>query len=157
MRAILELVLIRLTVDVCVQSVELQSVELFSIQLADTLSPVVAMPLRFYFGLFSFYSRLTTKGIQLGTAMAEMLSSETHSISHALLACMPCNEVVTTNYDTLFEQAIEAVGKRELHGFTMIAVYCINTACISLVHAFLILLEHIPVCVPAIGIEMLKQ
>ncbi len=64
-------------------------------------------------GFFLCCRRLKAKGVQLGAAIAEMLSSETHSISHALLACMPCNEIVTTNYDTLFEQAIASAGKRE--------------------------------------------
>jgi hypothetical protein len=38
------------------------------------------------------------------------LHSDFHSVAHSLLAALPCSEVVTTNYDVLFEQAIKASG-----------------------------------------------
>ena len=39
------------------------------------------------------------------------LHSHYHSVAHSLLAALPCAEVVTTNYDVLFEQAIKAAGE----------------------------------------------
>jgi len=47
----------------------------------------------------------------LGEATAELLRSfGHHSLSHALLASLPVEEVVTTNYDVLFEDASAAAG-----------------------------------------------
>lgn len=39
------------------------------------------------------------------------LSADCYSLSHSLLASLPASEVVTTNYDTLFEMASEAAGR----------------------------------------------
>ncbi len=50
-------------------------------------------------------SRLVRTGKSLGPAVAECLTSDFHSVGHSLLATMPCDEAVTTNYDRLFEQA----------------------------------------------------
>lgn len=49
-------------------------------------------------------------GLKLSHAVADLLSERaTHySLAHALLAALPVDEVVTTNYDTLFEQASSA-------------------------------------------------
>lgn len=55
-------------------------------------------------------TRLELKGISLGEAVAARLRSDFHSTAHALLASLPCSDVVTTNYDNLFEMAIEGVG-----------------------------------------------
>ena len=50
-------------------------------------------------------------GVELGDAVAQLLGRVQHySISHALLAALPVSEVVTTNYDCLFEQASAAAG-----------------------------------------------
>lgn len=49
------------------------------------------------------------EGQSLGEATANLLRSFSHhSLSHALLACLPVEEVVTTNYDVLFEDASAA-------------------------------------------------
>ena len=49
--------------------------------------------------------------IELGDAVAQLLGrTRHHSISHALLAALPVSEVVTTNYDCLFEQASTGAG-----------------------------------------------
>jgi hypothetical protein len=52
-------------------------------------------------------SRLLKTGKSLGPTVAECLTSDFHSVSHSLLATMPCDEAVTTNYDRLFEQACD--------------------------------------------------
>jgi hypothetical protein len=50
-------------------------------------------------------------GGSLGALVAELLGGyRHHSLSHALLAALPVEEVVTTNYDLLFEQASAAAG-----------------------------------------------
>jgi hypothetical protein len=50
-------------------------------------------------------------GVRLGVAVAEMLRGyRHHSLSHALLAALPVEAVVTTNYDLLFEEASAAAG-----------------------------------------------
>ncbi|MBI1735335.1 MAG: SIR2 family protein [Candidatus Rokubacteria bacterium] len=50
-------------------------------------------------------------GVELGDAVARLLGRvQHHSISHALLAALPVSEIVTTNYDCLFEQASTAAG-----------------------------------------------
>lgn len=48
----------------------------------------------------------------LGDAVARRLSQSHYGLSHALLAALPVEEVVTTNYDRLFELASEATGRR---------------------------------------------
>jgi hypothetical protein len=49
------------------------------------------------------------KGASLGQAAADLLGGFVHhSLSHALLAALPVTEVVTTNYDRLFEDASRA-------------------------------------------------
>jgi NAD-dependent SIR2 family protein deacetylase len=51
------------------------------------------------------------KGKTLGQAVRERFEAVTHhSISHALLADLPVEAVVTTNYDLLFEEASVAAG-----------------------------------------------
>jgi hypothetical protein len=42
---------------------------------------------------------------RLQQEVAGLLKSKLIGLPHALLAALPVNEVVTTNYDTLFEQA----------------------------------------------------
>jgi hypothetical protein len=42
--------------------------------------------------------------------IAELLSGGTYTLTHALLAGLPTNEFVTTNYDELFERAAGAAG-----------------------------------------------
>ncbi len=45
----------------------------------------------------------------LGEAIARQLDRRHYSLSHALLATLPSQQVVTTNYDQLFERASEAI------------------------------------------------
>jgi SIR2-like domain len=47
-------------------------------------------------------------GEDLGVAIAKRMHADRYALGHALLASMPVNEVVTTNYDTLFERAAAA-------------------------------------------------
>lgn len=47
---------------------------------------------------------------QLTEAIARRFRADHFSLSHALLAALPVREVVTTNYDRLFELASEAIG-----------------------------------------------
>jgi len=48
----------------------------------------------------------------LGQQVAEITArAERPSLGHALLAGLGCNEVVTTNYDQLYERAVEASGR----------------------------------------------
>lgn len=54
--------------------------------------------------------RLATRGVKLGERIAERLATERYSLAHALLAALPVNEVVTLNYDVLFEVASAAAG-----------------------------------------------
>jgi hypothetical protein len=42
----------------------------------------------------------------LGTLVAEEFAADRHALGHALLAGLGCREVVTTNFDTLFELAV---------------------------------------------------
>lgn len=53
------------------------------------------------------------EGESLSIAVAELLiaRSKYYSLPHALLAALPVDEVVTTNYDTLFEAASSAVNR----------------------------------------------
>lgn len=48
----------------------------------------------------------------LGQAVSDCLRADRYSLTHGLLAALPISEVVTTNYDRLFEEASIAVGKR---------------------------------------------
>ncbi len=48
---------------------------------------------------------------ELGHTVAEHVRSDHYSLAHGLLAALPVREVVTTNYDTLFEAASRAIGK----------------------------------------------
>jgi hypothetical protein len=47
----------------------------------------------------------------LGQTVAERFRAEQYSLVHALLAALPVPEVITTNYDALFEAASAAVGR----------------------------------------------
>ncbi|NMO88760.1 SIR2 family protein [Actinomycetospora sp. TBRC 11914] len=47
----------------------------------------------------------------LEDALAAVLSTHRHGLSHALLAALPMWEAATTNYDDLFERALGAVGR----------------------------------------------
>jgi len=49
---------------------------------------------------------------RLGDAVAGKLRTPYYGLSHALLAALPVEEAVTTNYDQLFELASEATGRR---------------------------------------------
>lgn len=50
---------------------------------------------------------------ELGLAVAEITDGATqYSLAHALLAGLDCHEVITTNYDTLYERAVESTGRR---------------------------------------------
>jgi SIR2-like domain len=49
----------------------------------------------------------------LGMAIAEHVGrAERFGLGHALLASLPVSEAVTTNYDTLFERAVAAAGRK---------------------------------------------
>ena len=55
--------------------------------------------------------RLEGEG-RLGQAIHDIFrSTRHHALAHALLASLPVAEIVTTNYDTLFETASEAIGQ----------------------------------------------
>jgi hypothetical protein len=54
--------------------------------------------------------RLRDAGSELTGQVLEQLSSPRYGLSHGLLACLPIDQVVTTNYDRLFEDASEAAG-----------------------------------------------
>ncbi len=56
--------------------------------------------------------RLAQHGRSLGELVCSRLQLQLHALSHAHLAAMPVREVVTTNYDTGYEQACQAVGKK---------------------------------------------
>jgi len=49
---------------------------------------------------------------RLGDAVASRLRTPYYGLIHALLAALPVEEAVTTNYDQLFEVASEATGRR---------------------------------------------
>ena len=56
--------------------------------------------------------RLEAKDIEIGQAIATSFAPFTRcALAHTLLAALPVTEVATTNYDTLFEQARDAVGR----------------------------------------------
>jgi SIR2-like domain len=50
-------------------------------------------------------SRFQRSGIDFRDAVAERLKVSRYGLGHSLLASLPVNEIVTTNYDTLFERA----------------------------------------------------
>ena len=49
--------------------------------------------------------------VELGESIKRHLHATHHSLSHSLIAALPVSEVVTTNYDTLFEEASRAIGR----------------------------------------------
>lgn len=49
-------------------------------------------------------------GDRFGTEVAEKVSAERYGVSHAILAALGCREVVTTNFDDLYEKAASDVG-----------------------------------------------
>jgi hypothetical protein len=51
-------------------------------------------------------------GIDLGTAIKDELSGHRYALGHSLLASLPVDEVVTTNYDDRFENAARDAGRR---------------------------------------------
>lgn len=55
--------------------------------------------------------RLKVNEVDLGKRIAERFEVEHTSLAHSLTAGLPVNEVVTTNYDELFEQASKAAGR----------------------------------------------
>ena len=52
--------------------------------------------------------RLAAQGFTIGQAVCDHLVSDGFSLAHSLLASLPATEVVTTNYDCLFEEASSA-------------------------------------------------
>ena len=48
---------------------------------------------------------------EMGRAIARRLEREHYSLNHAMLAALPSRELVTTNYDTLFETASRAIDR----------------------------------------------
>lgn len=50
-------------------------------------------------------------GASLGSLAARRLNIKYPSLTHAVLSAMPVTEVVTTNYDRLFEIASRAIGR----------------------------------------------
>ena len=55
--------------------------------------------------------RLKESRRSLGEVVASQLRSDFYSVQHSVLASMPVTEVVTTNYDTLMEDAIQFPGE----------------------------------------------
>jgi len=55
--------------------------------------------------------RLVRRGLSLGVAVREHIVTDHHALTHSLLAALPVSEVVTTNYDQLFEIASDAANK----------------------------------------------
>ncbi|MCC6627111.1 MAG: SIR2 family protein [Chloroflexi bacterium] len=53
-------------------------------------------------------SRLQAQGKSLRDEIRKLVATERYALAHGLLASMPVREIVTTNYDTLFEIASEA-------------------------------------------------
>lgn len=49
-------------------------------------------------------------GERFGTVVAEKVRAERYGVSHAILAALGCREVVTTNFDDLYEKAASDVG-----------------------------------------------
>ena len=54
--------------------------------------------------------RLRAAGRSLGHEIAHALTTPVYGPAHALLAPLPVKEVVTTNYDTLLEDAFSSTG-----------------------------------------------
>jgi hypothetical protein len=54
-------------------------------------------------------TRLTRN--ELHAEIARLMDEARYGLGHTLLACLPINEVVTTNYDNLFEDASRAAGR----------------------------------------------
>jgi hypothetical protein len=54
-------------------------------------------------------TRLHAVGRNIGEVVSRLLDAEVYSLTHALLASLPVQEIVTVNYDRLFEIASEAV------------------------------------------------
>ena len=52
-------------------------------------------------------------GLSIGVAAARLIGARArrHGLGHALLANLPVDEVITTNYDDLFERASAAIGR----------------------------------------------
>lgn len=55
--------------------------------------------------------RLRRRGTEIADRVLDQLKSHRYGLSHGLLACLPVDQTVTTNYDLLFEQASEAAGR----------------------------------------------
>lgn len=55
--------------------------------------------------------RLEARGTTIGRAVSERVGSNRFSLAHSLLASLPVGEVVTTNYDCLFEDASSAASR----------------------------------------------
>ncbi len=56
--------------------------------------------------------RFAARGKNLQTKIAEIFSQvEDHSLLHGMLACLPSSEVITQNYDQLFEKAATGAGR----------------------------------------------
>lgn len=53
--------------------------------------------------------RMSSKNINLGETIVNMMDSKIHSLQHSLLACLPVKEIVTTNYDQCIEFASKAI------------------------------------------------
>jgi hypothetical protein len=56
-------------------------------------------------------TRLQRHGTELTERVLDRLGSHRYGLSHGLLACLPIDQAVTTNYDRLFEQASTAAGR----------------------------------------------
>ena len=56
--------------------------------------------------------RLESRGITIGQAVSDRIDSGRFSLAHSLLASLPVGEVVTTNYDCLFEEASTAANRK---------------------------------------------
>jgi hypothetical protein len=54
--------------------------------------------------------RLADRGTELGALVADLLDTDHTSLVHVLLANLPVTEIVTTNFDRLFELASEGAG-----------------------------------------------
>jgi hypothetical protein len=55
--------------------------------------------------------RFAAKGTTLREKVAQLVNVQHWSLTHSLLAALPCREAVTQNYDQLFEGALEAAGE----------------------------------------------
>lgn len=82
----------------------------------------------FCFSLFSLFC-LCSAGERLGPFIAEQVRSKVHALQHALLGALPTKEVVTTNYDELYEMARAAAGLR-LCSFVFFVVVVVVVVCL---------------------------